>query len=692
MMKKIILMAFFLLLGIKVFCQGGVNFEHLTFDEALLKARTENKLVFVDCYTSWCGPCAQMMKVIFPQEKVGKFFNQRFISLKVDMEKGEGPELKKRFGVRAYPTFLVIRPDGSLQHRATGANDDADAFIASIVRGLNPKTSYEYLSKTYETGKISKKDLINYQIALNDSYEKDKSEKIAKELYPRLKTKDMLRKDFWQIIKESDYDSDYFRFLVDHVDACRKKFGKTEVDAYLYYKFGCAIYYSQSYNRENPLLVLKQVRDNLSKMELGNKAKLLLQLEVAKATLESDVNKLVSIGEQLGKGQEDIVGLIINAFDNIWSRSSHVKSGDAKNNYWHIVRARAPKEELKRVLSLEDHFQFIYPKAHAKLFFEDLKSVAGTEVYFQDLSYEEALKKAKGQGCKLLIDCCTSWCGPCKKMAEEVFKQENVANYLNENFICLKYDMEKGEGPELEKRFGVRAYPTFVIINPDGTMCHKITGYKEAARFIELVREAFDEEKALGALEKRFNEGDRGKAFLLRYAKTQYSVYYRDIKTITDELLKVSTMDDLLSDDYAFILYSGELRPKDFDLKKTLLSNREHFNQTLGREKVDQFLGGGLSSDIVLVLAGGGKKVSNQRLDAIGREIKSLKLVQGEQLLGMLAIAKSVKTGNIDRILDSCEKEFPKIGDRKTTVCQYLPKVLTRATDLQKSRWEKLKN
>ncbi|MCQ5178372.1 hypothetical protein, partial [Faecalibacterium prausnitzii] len=75
--------------------------------------------------------------------------------------------------------------------------------------------------------------------------------------------------------------------------------------------------------------------------------------------------------------------------------------------------------------------------------------------------------------------------------------------------------------------FGVYAYPTFVIVNPDETICHKITGYEEATRFIELVSEAFDDWKALGALEKRFNEGDRDKAFLLQYAKAQYGVRYR---------------------------------------------------------------------------------------------------------------------------------------------------------------------
>ena len=108
-----------------------------------------------------------------------------------------------------------------------------------------------------------------------------------------------------------------------------------------------------------------------------------------------------------------------------------------------------------------------------------MKIAAHVGVYFQDLSYEDALAKAKQQGRKLFIDCYTTWCGPCKYMSETVFKQEKVGDFLNLNFICLKYDMEKGEGPELAKKFGVRAYPTFVIVNPDGTIRHKLVGCGE---------------------------------------------------------------------------------------------------------------------------------------------------------------------------------------------------------------------
>ena len=98
----------------------GTNFRDLSFDEALAAARAEGKLLFVDCYTTWCGPCKNMAEKVFPQKAAGDYFNPRFVCVKYDMEQGEGVELAKRWEVHAYPTFLIIRPDGSIHHRMVG--------------------------------------------------------------------------------------------------------------------------------------------------------------------------------------------------------------------------------------------------------------------------------------------------------------------------------------------------------------------------------------------------------------------------------------------------------------------------------------------------------------------------------------------------------------------------------------------
>ena len=64
------------------------NFRSITFEEAKAAAKAEGKLVFIDFYTTWCGPCKKMASTVFPQPKVGEMMNDKFVSIKIDAEKG----------------------------------------------------------------------------------------------------------------------------------------------------------------------------------------------------------------------------------------------------------------------------------------------------------------------------------------------------------------------------------------------------------------------------------------------------------------------------------------------------------------------------------------------------------------------------------------------------------------------------
>lgn len=100
--------------------EKGIQFEQATWNEVLALAKKENKLIFVDVYATWCAPCKAMKRKTFSDEKVGIFFNDKFINVAVDGEKPEGSELAKKFGVRAYPTVLIINSDGELVSGAEG--------------------------------------------------------------------------------------------------------------------------------------------------------------------------------------------------------------------------------------------------------------------------------------------------------------------------------------------------------------------------------------------------------------------------------------------------------------------------------------------------------------------------------------------------------------------------------------------
>ena len=150
-MKRVLLIAFVMIASIAVNAQG-IKFEHGKFAEALAKAKKENKLLFVDFYTTWCGPCKKMSKEIFTKEDVGAFFNKNFISLKIDAEKGEGPELAKKYEVSGFPTMIFFNGDGTENKRLVGATPDAGFFLSFAKQVTGEETPFLERYEAYKKG------------------------------------------------------------------------------------------------------------------------------------------------------------------------------------------------------------------------------------------------------------------------------------------------------------------------------------------------------------------------------------------------------------------------------------------------------------------------------------------------------------------------------------------------------------
>jgi thioredoxin-related protein len=126
----------------------GIQFFHGTFAELKSKAASAQKPIFMDAYTTWCGPCKWMAKTVFTTKEAGDFYNQNFICAKVDMEKGEGIELAKSYEVNAYPTLLFLNAAGEVIHRSLGALDAAK-FIELGKTASNPEINLAGLKKKH---------------------------------------------------------------------------------------------------------------------------------------------------------------------------------------------------------------------------------------------------------------------------------------------------------------------------------------------------------------------------------------------------------------------------------------------------------------------------------------------------------------------------------------------------------------
>lgn len=211
-------------------------------------------------------------------------------------------------------------------------------------------------------------------------------------------------------------------------------------------------------------------------------------------------------------------------------------------------------------------------------------------VDFQNLTYKEALEKAKAENKLVFMDCYTSWCGPCKIMMNKVFPQKEAGDYFNPLFVCVKFDMEKGEGIELAKEFGIHAYPTFVILNSDGVVLQKLVGGGEVNDFIERVKKALEDTQVIDEMEAKYNKGYRDKAFLAQYVNLLLNVSASRAEEAALELFQELSDEEKFSEKYWFLFSNDQLAPLGSELTHFLLENRDKFVESVGSENIDQYI------------------------------------------------------------------------------------------------------
>ncbi len=125
----------------------GIDFKHISYEEALSKAKEQNKLIFVDFYTQWCGPCKKLAKGPFLEKEVGDFYNANFISLKLDAEH-EGLQAARDHNVISYPTLLFIDGQGNMVFKGYGR--DVEGLIESAKEAINSVEGEYTLEKLNE--------------------------------------------------------------------------------------------------------------------------------------------------------------------------------------------------------------------------------------------------------------------------------------------------------------------------------------------------------------------------------------------------------------------------------------------------------------------------------------------------------------------------------------------------------------
>lgn len=211
----------------------GITFEKGTFAQAIEKATGLGRPLFMDCYTSWCGPCKMMSSKVFTLPQVGKYFNDRFVSIKMDMEKGEGKELATRYKVAAYPTMLLIGTDGNVEARIVGARSPQD-LVQNIQSALDPVKGYKASKAAYEGGSRTGRALAGYLRAMKMSQEMDEAAiaKMSGDFLAGLSDTQFSDTLVWPLIEEEVNNPDDVQFtrLLNLHDALAAKNGTETVN------------------------------------------------------------------------------------------------------------------------------------------------------------------------------------------------------------------------------------------------------------------------------------------------------------------------------------------------------------------------------------------------------------------------------------------------------------------------------
>jgi thiol-disulfide isomerase/thioredoxin len=290
---------FFLLLFPALSTAQGIDFFTGSWEQALARAETENKLIFVDAYAEWCGPCKLMDARVFPQEQVGDFFNEHFISVQYDMEKAESADFRRFHTANAYPTLLFISPENELVHRVVGARrsaqlirdaetalskvDRLDQLQAAYKKAPNSETAYAYVRALLRKGEPHLK-IANEQLRAAGT---DFSDPATLRLI---------------YISTTEADSRLFDLLLEHRQPIAALYGETAVTEKAREAIRATYAKGLDYNSER---LLQTAVDKLSLLDREAGKRLAYEADLSLALLGSDQKPVIKAARTyLRKGAE----------------------------------------------------------------------------------------------------------------------------------------------------------------------------------------------------------------------------------------------------------------------------------------------------------------------------------------------------------------------------------------------------
>lgn len=218
-MKTIVFVLFGLLLSYGLTAQNReIEFRNVSLEEAKEMAKKENKLIFLDCYGTYCPPCRTMEATVFKTDSVADFVNATFVNVKMNMDDEPSKPYSEKYKIGAVPSYLLLDAQGEVVYKFVGGMS-ADKFMAHLRKGMNPENRLATMNAIYASGKYSKAFMCEYIQAKLELLEKEECVHLAKNYFDWLTPKERALPENWFLF--TDYtlcppNSANMHYLFEH--------------------------------------------------------------------------------------------------------------------------------------------------------------------------------------------------------------------------------------------------------------------------------------------------------------------------------------------------------------------------------------------------------------------------------------------------------------------------------------------
>ena len=528
MNKRLFIILLSIIISVPVFSQG-IKFEK-SMDAAIAKARKENKRIFVDVATSWCGPCKIMAANTFTRKDVGDFFSKHYVCLKLDAEKGEGVKIAKKYVVKAYPTLLFLNKDGEFLYKKVGSVKSKKLIEWASMKDA-PSDLYFDMKKKYKSDKMTNKEIVDYMELVRKTGLS--AVEILEEYLKSLSLKDLRSKNtYTEILKNRLSTNDYaFKILLKEYKYYSKLVDKRKFDNYLLAK---CLYQSYTNGRTNisnkdfwkslemqGFSKVDDVEETYKLVKLLSKAansvkiideekyedysvrlKMLVKKNPYASTLvcregikaASGKNKrLATLMEKILTEASELEGKsaakVMGSFAKLTSRSTRNLVIVNKRYDMAIKWSGDPNFQKEDVLKVKRQLGLLNSQFYHKEFPGfTLPDIDGNKVSLSDF-----------RGKFVILDFWASWCSACRgenPNLKAVYKKyvskglEIISITCDKKMKIGKKLLRKKEWLKLTakntgvyKKYGIRGIPKIMLINPKGVLVgENLFGYKiEAA-------------------------------------------------------------------------------------------------------------------------------------------------------------------------------------------------------------------